>query len=255
MWDYIVRGFLGLKRTRPDWATLPQMMRFSVSTWNVLKMLGMWEAARPHNFMFMVMTSETCSFDFDFENKPSKKPMVIAPFSSKQNEWRSLEGLDIHNKDRRGKYRRYRLDDPDFHPFTYGHMIEEYIRHPEAKSLGPDGKPCAAETRGLLQRTHITAGRIRYIDKETSSMWAHGDDLSVVTDHDETGFRVIEYGKNRKIVLPDSLKREIEQIKLRELMRRGIGQHTIEKALHTHVRVSTYRKIVAAIDELRSKPS
>jgi hypothetical protein len=116
-------------------------------------------------------------------------------------------------------------------------MIEECIRHPEVKSLGPDGTTCMAETRGLLQRAHITAGRIRFIDKETSSMWAQGDDLSVVTDNDETGFRVIEYGKSRKIVLPDSLKREIKEAKLRELRRRGIGQHTIEKALHAHVRV------------------
>ncbi len=58
------------------------------------------------------------------------------------------------------------MDDPGFHPLTYAHMIEEYIRHPEAKSLGPDGKPCTVETRGLLQRAHITAGRVRYIDKE-----------------------------------------------------------------------------------------
>jgi hypothetical protein len=254
MWDYIVRGFLGLKRTRPGWALLPQMMRFSVSTWNVLKMLGMWEGARAHNFMFMVMTSEAYSFDFDFDNKPSKKPMIIVPFSSRQSEWRDLEGYDIHNKDRRGKYRRYRMNDPDFRPFRYAHMIEEYIRHPEAKSLGSDGKPCTADTRGLLQRAHITAGMVCYIDKETSSMWAQGDDLSVVTDNDETGFHVVEYGKSRKIALPDSLKREIQETKLqRELRRRGIGQHTIEKALHAHVRVNTYRKIVAAIETYKQE--
>jgi len=254
MWDYIVRGFLGLSRRLPAWASLPQMMRFSVSTWNVLKMLGMWESARPHNFMFMVMTSEAFSFDFDFDNKPSKKPMVIVPFSSKQGDWGQLEGIDIHNKNRRGKYRRYRLDDPNFHPSTYAHMIEEYIRHPEAKSLGPDGKLCTAETRGLLHRAHITAGKIRYIDKETSSTWTHGDDISVVTDHDETGFRVIEYGKKRKVVLADSVKQEIKAtVGQRELRRRGIGQHTIEKALHSHVRVNTYRKIVAAIAEYKQE--
>ena len=127
--------------------------------------------------------------------------------------------------------------------------MEKYIEHPEAKSLGPDGRPCTAETRGLLQRAHITAGRIRYIDKETSSMWAQGDDLSVVTDNDEIGFRVVEYGKSRKIVFPASLKREITEIGSRELRRRGIGQHTIEKALHEHVRINTYRKIVTAIEE------
>jgi hypothetical protein len=44
MWKYIVLGFLGLKRALPDWASLPQMMRFSVSTWNVLKIF--WECGR-----------------------------------------------------------------------------------------------------------------------------------------------------------------------------------------------------------------
>jgi len=203
--------------------------------------------------MFMVMTSEKFSFDFDFDNKPSKKPMVIVPFSSKQSEWSKLVGFDIHNKDRNGKFRQYRMDDPNFHPLTYGHMIEEYVRHFEAKSLGPDGKPCTAETRGLLQRAHITAGQIRYIDKETSAMWAHNDDLSVITDDDEVGFRVVEYGKSRRVVLPDSLKREIENIGLRELRRRGIGQHTIEKALHSKVRAKTFRKILGALDAYKKE--
>ena len=132
-------------------------------------------------------------------------------------------------------------------------MIEEYICHPEAKSLGPDGKPCTAATRGLLRRAHITAGRIRYIDKETSSMWAQGDDLSVLTDNDETGFRVIEYGKGRKLKLPDSVKRAMRALGLRKFRRRGIGQHTIEKALHAQVRVNTYRKIMAAIDKYKNE--
>ncbi len=253
MWKYIVRGFLGLKRTQPDWASLPQMMRFSVSTWNVLKMLGMWDAARPHNFMFMVMTSEVYSFDFDFDNKPTKKPMVIVPFSSKQGQWHNLEGVDIHNKDGRGQFRRHRMNDPTFRPFTFAHMMEDYIRHPEAKSLGPDGKSCTAETRGLLQRAHITAGRIRYIDKETTSMWAEGDDLSVITDNEEVGYRVVEYGKGRKVILPNSVKHEMREIVgLRELRRRGIGQHTIEKALLAKVRIHSYRNIVSAIERYKA---
>jgi hypothetical protein len=252
MWDYIVRGFLGLKRARPDWSSLPQMMRFSVSTWNVLKMLEMWKAARPHNFMFMVMTSEGYSFDFDFDNKPTRKPMLIAPFSSKPNKWSSLEAVDIHNKNSRGQFRRYRMNDPHFHPFTYAHMIEEYIRHPEAKSLDPDGKLCTSDTRGLLKRAHITAGNIRYIDKETSSMWAQGDDLSVVKENDETGFRVIEYGKRRRVVIPQSIKQEIRNIGQRELRRRGIGQHTLERAFHSKVRLKSYRKMLSAIQEYKA---
>ena len=85
-------------------------------------------------------------------------------------------------------------------------------------------------------------------------MWAQSDDLSVVPDNDEAGFRVVEYGKSRNIVLPDLLKREIQGTKLqRELRRRGIGQYTVEKALHAPVRVSTYRKIVAAMDEYKKE--
>jgi len=251
MWDYIVRSFLGLKRKRPAWASLPQMMRFSISTWNVLKMVGMWDEMRPHNFMFMVMTSEAFSFDFEFDNKPSKKPMVIAPFSSKQGDWGELVGFDIHNNDQRGQYRHYRMNNSDFHPLTYGHMMEEYIRHPEAKSLGPDGNSCTAETRGLLQRARITEGRIRYIDKETSSMWAQGDDLSVVADNEETGFRVIEYGRRRKVKLPDALKEEMKEVGLRELRRRGIGQHTLENALVSTVRIQSYRKILSTIEKYK----
>lgn len=246
MWDYIVRGFLGLKRNLPIWASLPQMMRFSVSTWNVLKMLGMWDGVRPQNFMFMVMTSPTFSFNVDFENKSDNKPMVIVPHSSAQREWKKLEGIDIHNKNRRGNYRRYKLDDPDFRPFTYAHMIEEYVRHPEAKSLGPDGQPCIEETHGLLQRAHITAGQLRYVDKETSSMWSHGDDLSVISD-DEVGFRMVEYGKNRKVVLPESVKQEIRNIGQRELRRRRIGQHTVERALNDRIRLNSYKKILSTI--------
>jgi hypothetical protein len=48
-------------------------------------------------------------------------------------------------------------------------------------------------------QAHITAGKIRYIDKETSSMWEQGDDLSVALGFEETGFRVIEYGKRRTL--------------------------------------------------------
>jgi len=104
------------------------------------------------------------------------------------------------------------MNSPDFLPFTYGHMIEQYIRHPEAKSLGPDGEPCKPDTRGLLQRAHITAGRILFIDKETSSMWEQGDDLSAALGFEETGFRVIEYGKRRRVVANDEIRKWVEKI-------------------------------------------
>ncbi len=40
MWDYIVRGALSLKRKSPSWLKIPQMMRLTITTYNVLEMLG-----------------------------------------------------------------------------------------------------------------------------------------------------------------------------------------------------------------------
>ena len=36
-------------------------------------------------------------------------------------------------------------------------LLDAYQSHPEAKGLGPDGKPCKFDTRGLLQRAHVVA--------------------------------------------------------------------------------------------------
>ncbi len=49
MWDYIVRGALDFKRKSPSWL-IPQMMRLTITTYNVLNMLGEWNIARPYNF-------------------------------------------------------------------------------------------------------------------------------------------------------------------------------------------------------------
>lgn len=77
-------------------------------------------------------------------------------------------------------------------------------------------------------------------------MWSQGDDLSVVSV-DEVGFRIVEYGRNRRVVLPESVKEEIRNVGQRELRRRGFGQHTIERALNDRVRLSSYKKIVVAL--------
>ena len=48
-------------------------------------------------------------------------------------------------------------------------------RHPEAKSLAPDGTACAPETTGLLKRARMIAGDIRYVGKETDRKWEEGE--------------------------------------------------------------------------------
>jgi hypothetical protein len=67
-------------------------------------------------------------------------------------------------------------------------------KHPEAKSLAPDGTLCRADTKGLLQRAHITAGELRYVGKEADRKWEEGDDIGVLE------FKTTEYGRSKRVV-------------------------------------------------------
>lgn len=82
MWDYIVRGALELKRKAPSWINIPQMMRLTITTCNVLKMLGEWEIARPYNFLLLPMVDPT--FGYAFSRHANEKVLLVCEFSSKQ---------------------------------------------------------------------------------------------------------------------------------------------------------------------------
>src|SRR5438270_12503812 len=89
MWDYIVRGTLNLPRQEPSWLDFPQMMRVTITTHNVLQMLGQWEIARPYNFLFLPMVDPT--FGYAFDREPNEKVLLVCPFSSKQEKWFELQ--------------------------------------------------------------------------------------------------------------------------------------------------------------------
>lgn len=66
-------------------------------------------------------------------------------------------------------------------PKNFYMLLDSYQNHREAKSLGPDGKPCDFDTRGLLQRARIVANWPPiYIGKESDEHWEEGEDLSLL---------------------------------------------------------------------------
>src|SRR6266581_317369 len=95
MWDYLVRDVLKLKREAPSWLNIPQMMRLSITTYNVLEMLGEWEIARPYNFLLLPMVDPTVGYAFP--RGTNEKVLLVAPFSSKQEEWFDLECTNVRN--------------------------------------------------------------------------------------------------------------------------------------------------------------
>lgn len=99
-----------------------------------------------------------------------------------------------------------------------------YRNHPEAKSLGPDRRPCGAETRGLLQRAHVIANWPPiYIGKESDKHWEEGEDLGLLD------FKAIQYSQKGTAIADHAQLERILKLPKREFMRRGINQHKLEK--------------------------
>ena len=123
-------------------------------------------------------------------------------------------------------------------------LLDSYQNHPEAKSLGPDGQTCEFDTRGLLQRAHIVANWPPiYIGKESDKHWEEGEDLSLLD------FKAIEYKRKGNVVATDEQLARIATAPKRELMRRGINQHTLEKICKREpVRVPKQAKCLRTID-------
>lgn len=214
MWDYLVRGALKLKRKPPSWINLPQMMRLTITTYNVLEMLGGSEIARPYNFLLLPMVDPT--FGYAFSRGKNERVLLIVPFSSKQERWFDLKCVNIHTR------KSYRMVDPTreknppysvVFPSQFARLLIEYQEHPESKSLAPDGTPCKANTSGLLQRAHVTAGELRYVGKETDRRWEEGDDISVLE------FTTAEYGRAKMVVASEDVKNDIERIGINKCAR------------------------------------
>lgn len=109
-------------------------------------------------------------------------------------------------------------------PKNFFALLDSYQDHPESKSLGPTGRPCEFDIRGLLQRSHIVAKSPHiYIGKESDRHWEEGDDLSLLES------KAVQYKRRCNVAADDEQLARIAKIPKRELMRRGINQHTLEK--------------------------
>jgi hypothetical protein len=241
MWDYIVRGALILKRKSPSWLNIPQMMRLTITTYNVLEMLGEWEIARPYNFLFLPMVDPT--FGYAFDRRADEKVLLVCPFSSQQKHWFDLECINIHDG-KKYKMVDYTKETNPSHnvvfPSQFARLVIQYQEHPEAKSLAPDGTSCQPDTRGLLQRAHIVAGEFRYVGKETDRKWEEGEDISVLE------FKPTEFGRKSKVVASEEVKNDIKKIGIKKCSREsGFTRFFVRKLLRGRtVRRRSYDEFV-----------
>jgi hypothetical protein len=124
-------------------------------------------------------------------------------------------------------------------------ILRQYLRHPEAKSLAPDGQECVVSTQGLLRRASIVAGEIVPVGKETDRRWEQGEDASLVD------FKVHEFRKKSNMVVADvSDRKRWKKIGVRQIIRKsGLTQKPVYAIINRQpVRKSTLAVFRRAVD-------
>jgi hypothetical protein len=131
-------------------------------------------------------------------------------------------------------------------------LLIEYQKHPEAKSLAPDGTACTGDTKGLLKRAYLVAGDLRYIGKETDHKWGEGDDISVLE------FKTTEYGRSKMVFASEEVKKDIENIGINKCAREsGFDRKYFIRKLVRDIRVkrNSYAEFERWLKSYKSKTS
>jgi hypothetical protein len=211
-WGWLIRRELGLKGKSPTWLGLPAMMRMTMTTPNVMRHNRPdWLAA--FNFFLFPLISELGGYPPGLDRTTFN---FIVPFEQDRRKWKTLEGINLWDE------QIYRIAmRPDGRrstvvPESLQIILSQYLRHPEAKSLAPDGRACTGNTCGLLGRTSIVAGEIIPVGKETDRHWEQGEDPSLLD------FKLKEYRKAAKMLVAEaSDRRRWKKIGVRKLIRKS----------------------------------
>jgi len=213
-----------------------------------LQNLGKCDLTRPHNFMMM---PKIAPFGYPPGVNPADPHFtLITQFTSEREDWIKSKCINIHDCDS-PTYRLkfdYTDDGISVSPVNFYQLVESYQNHPEAKSLGPDGKPCEFDTAGLLRRAYIVAGEHISIGKESDRHWEHSEDISLLE------FKAIRYKRRGTMIATDEQLARIEKVPKREFIRRGINQHTLEKICgKVPVRASKVPEILKVLQQWESE--
>jgi hypothetical protein len=155
------------------------MMRMAMTSPNVMR-TSRPEWLAPFNFFYFPLLSEPWGYPAGFDRSNFK---FITPPESNRTKWKALKGVNLLDVNSGRTYQISMTRDPSQRkvvPDSMRIILRQYLGHPEAKSLGPDGTVCIGTTAGLLRRTSILAGEIIPIGKETDRRWEQGEDPSLV---------------------------------------------------------------------------
>jgi hypothetical protein len=159
-WEWLLRKILGLKQIDVPWLKYPQMQREAVTTYNLflglqqLKGIRPFIEFRPFNFFMRPVAQKHNA------GHGETALSLVTPLETDPNAWSSVECFNTADPSDNNTCRfttniMDTVDSPDsIWVKNFETLLCDYIKHPESKSLGPDGKDCTGRTCGLLQRRH-----------------------------------------------------------------------------------------------------
>lgn len=239
------------KTKNPVWFKRPQMMRMTVTTNHLLKRLHQWNRFRPYSIFFLPVLAR---LGYPANVDPTRFTLATQ-FEEDQSQWMNLVCINIDDPKDKNQYRLTNAFDSAGYgeravAETYEAYLHRYLYHPESKSLGPSGRRCGMLTRGLLGRTHISAGRRHRIGKEVDRRWEEGDVLEAARR------RPIDYrptsSRGGEALLEPSLylSRLVKEIGIRKLNRQGFGRRIVEKISRRQlVKASTLQDYERGIEQ------
>jgi hypothetical protein len=174
-WTYLEAGARGERPAAPNWFALPAMSRITLSTPDLRKPFEAFnrdrlyrDAIKPFNFVMRPQPK--------LNNKPAgtELPSLVAAYNDDPTTWLGTPYFNINDKTGTEWTITTKPVDPgESHTIrvkTYGEVINSYWDHEEAKSLAPNGEPCRADTRGLLQRRRIKLVHLQHLGKEGNKL-------------------------------------------------------------------------------------
>lgn len=206
LWEGIINEALGHSFQWPDWLSKPAIGRVTISSPHLLAPFNGVNRGKPYAeqitpFTFL-LSAHVAPFGHP-EGVDPKRFHLFAPYTSDPDQWRKLSWTDVHSR-KQFRISTTLLSGSEFtaRVKTIGEVVNQYLHHPEAKSLGPDGKPCGRKTVGVLARRSVIALYLTHIGKESNRL--EDVEARLVHDLDEVS---TEYRNTRRdpfwtLVLP-----------------------------------------------------
>ena len=190
-WEHLLCVELGIDDPEPEWFDDVALGQLGVTSPHTEAAFREFNASllyeqrvRPWNFCSLVHLTRHARAVTDIR-------CLIAPYG---RDSRKLTELDwfarsarVHEPHAISQGGSVEFEDGRIPVQTYRDYFHDYRRHPEAKALAPDGKPCHRWTTGLLKPPRVHATRLARVGKESSPL---ADSTDLILEDDE---RAVEY--------------------------------------------------------------